>query len=374
MLKRIRLLTTILVFVLLTATWTACNGDTTEDTDGSNGNDNDSNVDNSEAAISVGVVYDVTGKGDQSFNDAAAAGIERAENELNIEYTELTPNKDGSDRAELLQLAADSHDLVVAVGFLYEPFVVDAATENQDVQFGVVDTPMLDFESDPSGQPYGDNISGLVFTEHEGSFLVGAAAALKSQTGTIGFIGGVANAGGLIEKFQAGYEAGALAVDPEITIFANYITEAPDSTGWQAPDRAQEIALSMYENGADIIYHAAGGSGLGLFAAAKKHSETVGSKVWAIGVDSDQYHTVDPEVQDYVLTSMLKRVDVAIFELVKSTIEDNTEPGAITYDLAVEGVDYSTSGGFIDDIVEQLESLKAQIVAGDIDVPTVPNS
>lgn len=374
MIKRIRLLTTILVFVLLTTTWAACNGDTTEDTDGSNGNG--SNVDSSEAVISVGVVYDVTGKGDQSFNDAAAAGIERAKDELNIEYTELTPNKDGSDRLELLQLAADSHDLVVAVGFLYEPFVVDAAKENPDVRFGVVDTAMLDFESDPSdpsGQPYGDNITGLVFTEHEGSFLVGAAAALKSQTGTIGFIGGVANAGGLIEKFQAGYEAGARAVNADIEILPKYITEAPDYDGWQASDRAQEIALSMYQNDADIIYHAAGGSGAGLFAAAKKHSEDTGSKVWAIGVDSDQYHTVDPEVKDYVLTSMLKRVDVAIFELVKSTIENTTEPGAVTYGLTVEGVDYSTSGGFIDDIVEQLESLKAQIVAGDIDVPTVPN-
>ena len=337
------------------------------------GDKEDTTTTPADTGLSVSLVFDVGGEGDQSFNDSAARGIERAEAELGITYTKLTPNQDGSDRKDLIQLAATDSDLVIAVGYLFETAVADTANENPETLFGVVDTEMLDFESDPP-QPYGDNVSGLVFTEHEGSFLVGAAAALKSRTGTIGFIGGVANIGGLIEKFQAGYEAGARAVNPDITILSKYISEAPDTTGWEAADRAQDIALSMYQEGADIIYHAAGGSGAGLFAAAKKHSDTTGSKVWGIGVDSDQYHTVSPEVKDYVLTSMLKRVDTAIFELIKSTIEDTYQAGAVTYDLSVGGVDYSTSGGFIDDIVEQLDDFKTRIIADEIDVPTVPET
>ncbi len=323
------------------------------------------------SGYSVGLVFDIGGRGDQSFNDSAAAGIERAREEMGIEFTEASPNADGSNRGELLQLAADVHDIVVAVGFLFEGDAAAVGAENPDTKFGVVDTAMIDFNVDPPA-PYGDNISGLVFAEHEGSFLVGAAAALKTQTGTIGFIGGVANVGGLIEKFQAGFEAGARAVNPDIDILSAYITEAPDFDGFNAPDRAKEVALSMYESDADIVYHAAGGSGAGLFQAAKEQSDATGSKVWAIGVDSDQYYTVDPDVQEYVLTSMLKRVDVSIFEMIRSVIEGNAVAGPTAYDLSVDGVGYSRSGGFVDDIADQLDEFKARIVAGEIVVPTEP--
>ena len=132
------------------------------------------------------------------------------------------------------------------------------------------------------------------------------------------FIGGVANVGGLIERFEAGFQAGARTVNPDIEIISSYVTQAPDFAGFNAPDRGKEIALAMYEEGADIVYHAAGGTGAGLFLAAQEHSDNTGSKVWAIGVDSDQYHTAGPGVQDYILTSMLKRVDVSIFEMVRS--------------------------------------------------------
>ena len=323
--------------------------------------------------ISVGLVFDIGGRGDQSFNDSAAMGVERAAAELGVSFTEAEPKQDGSDRMELLELAANAHDVVIAVGYLFEADAAVVASEYPDTLFGVVDTAMIDPESEPPGQPYGDNVSGLVFSEHQGSFLVGAAAAMKSQTGTIGFIGGVANIGGLIEKFQAGYEDGARTVNPDIEILSSYITEAPDFDGFYASDRAKEIALSMYEDsGADIIYHAAGGSGAGLFQAAKERSDTTGSKVWGIGVDSDQYNTVDPGVREYVLTSMLKRVDVAIFEMIKAAIDDSTTPGPIVYDLPVGGVGYSTTGGFIDDITEELEQYKERIIQGEIDVPEVP--
>ncbi len=321
--------------------------------------------------VSVGLVYDIGGRGDQSFNDAAFAGIKRAEEELGITFTEASPNDDGSNRGELLQLAADSHDLVIAVGFLFEGDAAKVGVENAEKSFAVIDSSMLDFEKDPPA-PYGDNIAGLVFAEQQGSFLVGAAAALKSTSGTIGFIGGVKGVGGLIEKFEAGYIAGAKTVNPDIKILSEYITEAPNFDGFNAPDRAKDIALAMYEDGADIVYHAAGGSGAGLFEAAKEQSETGGSKVWGIGVDSDQYNTVDPAVQEYVLTSMLKRVDVAVFEAIKARVDDTFTAGETRYDLSVDGVGYSTSGGFVDDIADQLEEFKTKIIDGEIEVPTDP--
>ena len=322
--------------------------------------------------ISVGLVFDIGGRGDQSFNDSAAAGIERAEAELGITYTEASPNDDGSNRGELLQLAASAHDVVVAVGFLFESDAAAVGAENPDTIFGVVDSGMINFGADPPA-PYGENIAGLVFAEEQGSFLVGAAAALKTETRTIGFIGGVANVGGLIERFEAGYQAGARAVNPDIEIISAYVTQAPDFDGFNAPDRGKEIALAMYEEGADIVYHAAGGTGAGLFLAAQEQSEATGSQVWAIGVDSDQYHTAGAGVQDYILTSMLKRVDSAIFEMVKSVIDGNVTAGPTVYDLSVDGVGYSTSGGFIDDIVGQLEDFRAQIISGAIVVPKEPS-
>lgn len=354
--KSVRYLAALLALALVAA---AC-GD-----EGGNG-DGDS--------IHVGLVFDIGGRGDQSFNDAAAAGMDRAETELGVTSSEASPNDDGSNRAELLQLAADQSDIVVAVGFLFEADAAAVAAENEEVNFAVVDTAMLNFEVDPPA-PYGDNTAGLVFAEHEGSFLVGAAAALKSETDVIGFIGGVSGMGGLIEKFEAGFIAGARAVNPDIEIVRQYITAAPDFDGFVAPDRARDIALSMYQdNGADIIYHAAGLSGSGLFDAAKEHSEATDSKVWAIGVDSDQYNTAGDEVKDYILTSMLKRVDVAVFEIIKAHIDGNFAAGPQTYDLSVDGVGYATSGGFIDDITDQLDDFKQQIVDGDIEVPTTPAS
>lgn len=309
--------------------------------------------------VTVGLVFDIGGRGDQSFNDAAAAGIERAKEELGIEFTEASPNEDGSNRAELLQAQADENDLVIGVGFLFADSMAEVAANNPDTHFAIVD-----------GAVEADNVASLVFAEEQGSFLVGAAAALKSETGKVGFIGGVNIE--LIQKFEAGYRAGVAAVDPSIEVVSQYITEPPDFDGFNAPDRAKEIAAQMYAEGADIVYHAAGGSGAGLFQAAKEYSEANGTKVWAIGVDSDQYKTAGEDVRDYILTSMLKRVDVAVFETVKAEVEGRFEPGFQVFDLSVDGVGYSTSGGFVDDITDQLENFKQQIVNGDIVVPTTP--
>ena len=355
------------------------NGDDMSDTQDMS--DDDDLVDDSESMaddgdmaeepVHVGLVFDIGGEGDQSFNDSAAAGLARAEETFNITTTKVSPNDDGSNRAELLQLQADSSDIVLAVGFLFEGDAAAVGGANSDTNFAVIDSSMIDFNQDPPA-PYSDNIAGLVFSEEQGSFLVGAAAALSSETGTIGFIGGVC-CFGLIEKFEAGFRAGALHVNPEIEIISQYITEFPDFDGFNAPDRGRETALAIFESGADVIYHAAGGTGAGLFAAAKEHSESSGSKVWGIGVDSDQYHTVDADVQEYVLTSMLKRVDTAIFEIIKAHLEGTFGPGETRYDLSVDGVGYSSSGGFLSDgIINQLEEFKAQVIDGSIVVPTDP--
>ena len=326
-----------------------------------------------ESDTTVGLVYDIGGRGDLSFNDSAAAGLERADSELGVGFTEASPNDDGSNRAELLQLAADGNPIVIGVGFLFAGDAAAVAAENPDTNFAVIDDAMLDFSQDPP-VPFGDNVAGLVFAEEQGSYLVGVAAALKSETNQLGFIGGVC-CFGLIEKFEAGFRAGALSVNPDIEIVAQYITDAPDFDGFNQPDRAQVIATTMYEDGADVIYHAAGGAGNGMFQAAKDFTEDNGSKVWGIGVDSDQFNTigaVDESLQEFVLTSMLKRVDIAVFEILTAQNSGAFVAGPNVYDLSVDGVGYSTSGGFVDDIVDELEAAKAAIVAGDVTVPTNP--
>ncbi len=314
--------------------------------------------------VSVGLVYDIGGRGDQSFNDAAAAGLDQAEEDFNITASELEPSEGGENRGELLRLVSgEGVDLVFGVGFAFEEAMESTAPDFPDVNYGFIDGFLEDLDAD-------SNVVALGFAEHEGSFLVGAAAALKSENNHIGYIGGVEIP--LIERFEAGFVAGAREVNPDIEIDITYISQPPDFSGFTDPASGREIALGMYGNGADVVYHAAGGSGLGLFEAAKEHSDSSGSKVWAIGVDSDQYLTADEELQEFILTSMLKRVDVAVYETIAAQVEGNFEGGYRTFDLSTDGVGYSTSGGFVDDIADQLEELKQQVIDGDIEVPDSP--
>ncbi len=313
---------------------------------------------------SVYVVFDIGGRGDQSFNDAAAAGLDRATEELGITASELEPTAGGENRDELLNLAAeDGAQLVFGVGFLFTDSIAAAAEAYPDANFGLIDGFVPDLTAD-------SNLVSLGFAEHEGSFLVGAAAALKSQSGKVGFIGGVEI--DLIKRFEAGFIAGARHIDPGVEIDIKYISQPPDFSGFTDPAKGKEIGAAMYQGGSDVVYHAAGGSGGGLFQAAKEHSESTGSHVWAIGVDSDQYLTSGAEFQPYILTSMLKRVDVAVYETIATLVDDSFTGGYRTFDLAVDGVGYATSGGHVDDIAGQLEDLKAQVVSGAIAVPQAP--
>ena len=308
--------------------------------------------------IKVGMAYDVGGRGDQSFNDSAAAGLDQAVEEFGVESQE-SEAEDGeaeTAREERLRTFADAgYDPIIAVGFAYAASVGKVAAEYPDVHFAIIDDSSL------ADVP---NVASLVFAEEQGSFLVGAAAALKSEADHIGFVGGVQVP--LIEKFQAGYEAGAKAVKPDIKIDVTYLTQPPDFSGFGDPAKGKTAAEGMYDGGADIVYHAAGGSGGGVFEAASD----AGAK--AIGVDSDQYNTADPSVQDVILTSMLKNVNVAVYNYLTEVAGGTFPAGVNTYDLSVDGVGYSTSGGFVDDIAADLDGYKQQIIDGEIEVPTAP--
>ena len=308
----------------------------------------------------IGLMYDVTGRGDFSFNDSAAVGLDKAKADFGIQASESTPTGE-ADRAERLKLFVDDgNGLIIAVGFLWGDTVTAGATAAPDTQFGIIDS-VVD----------APNVVSMTFAEQEGSFLVGAAAAMKSQTGHIGFIGGVEN--DLIKKFEAGYTAGAKQVNPDITVDVKYISQPPDFSGFNDPAKGKEIAASMYQGGADIVYAAAGGSGLGMFQAAKEYSEANNTLVCGIGVDSDQILTVGADLEPYVMTSMLKRVDVAVYNTIADYLEGSAKVGTVTtFDLKSDGVAYSTTGGNLEDIAPQLEDLKSQIVDGTITVPTAP--
>jgi len=309
--------------------------------------------------ITVGMAYDIGGRGDQSFNDSAAAGLDKAVKDYGISVQELEPTAGGENREENLRLLAEAgYPLNFAIGFAFADGVIATAPEFEDTGFAIVDS-VVDMP----------NVASIVFAEHEGSALVGAAAALTSETDIIGFIGGVNI--GLIQKFESGYRFGAEQINPDIEILVQYLTEPPDFAGFNDPAAGKEAALAMYEQGADVVYHAAGGSGGGLFEAAKETSEATGSKVWAIGVDSDQYNTADPSLREYILTSMLKRVDVAVYTTITNFLTEGNQSGVLVFDLASDGVGFSTSGGFVDDIAPQINDLRALIVTGQLVVPDV---
>jgi basic membrane protein A len=317
----------------------------------------------------IGMAFDVGGRGDLSFNDLAALAWDEGKEMYGYDGDELAPEAGGENREENLRLLAEfGSELIIANGFAFAQNVWRVGTEFPDVMFAITDDCPQDDTFTVVEMP---NVRCMLSSEEQGSFLVGAAAALKSVSGTIGFIGGVETP--LIKKFEAGFIAGATHVNPDITILPPvYLTQVPDFTGFNDPVKGKEAALALYGQGADVVYHAAGGSGLGLFQAAAEQS-TDDNFLWAIGVDADQYNTVgDPALQEHILTSMLKRVDVHVNKAIVDFLSDAFTPGEARLGLAEEGVGYSTTGGFIDDISGQLDELAGQIIDGTIEVPTEP--
>jgi basic membrane protein A and related proteins len=300
------------------------------------------------AALKVGLVLDKGGKDDKSFNTSAYEGAMRAQKELGIElkYVEATDN----NSLEVLHrnMAQKKYDLIIGIGFAQADAVKKVAGLNPQTQFSIVD-----------GDVTAPNVRALLFEEHEGSFLIGAAAAMKSKNGVVGFIGGMDIP--LIRRFQKAYEAGVKYVNPKAKVITNYIGVTGEA--WNNPAKAKEIALAQIGQKADVIFHAAGASGSGLFDAAAE------KKVYAIGVDSNQ-NWMKPGV---VLTSMLKRVDVAVFETIKQANEKKFAPGVVRFGLKDSGVDWALdkNNESLWSAAEKakLADIKKQIVAKKIKVP-----
>ena len=306
------------------------------------------------AGLRVGLVFDVGGLGDRSFNDAANAGLVRAERDLGIHVRTIEPG-DGSDRASALrQLAAEGDDLVIGVGFIFTDDIKKMAA-----QFPATKFACIDFSASP-GDPTPPNVAGLRFREHEGSFLVGAVAALTSRTRVVGFVGGMQIP--LIRKFEAGYIAGVKHVCPACEVLSAYAGTEPKA--FADPVMGKELAVAQYNRGADVIYHASGKTGAGVIQAARERQR------WVIGVDSDQYH----DAPCCVLTSMVKRVDVAVYKVIESVLHGAFTPGVRELGLADDGVafvyDDHNRGVLAPEVAARAEALRADIIAGRVEVPS----
>ena len=311
----------------------------------------------------VGLLFDVTGRGDKSFNDAAAAALDQAKTDYGITGQESTPTaSDGSDRPERMKAFVGNTALVVANGFLWGDATTASATANPTQQYAIIDSVV----ADAAGKPL-PNVRSMVFGVNDASFLVGAAAACASKSGKLGFIGGVEN--DIIKPFEAGFTAGAKQVDPDATVEVKYISQPPDTKGFNDPASGKAIAKAMYESGIDVVFAAAGGSGKGMFEAVVETGKKPG-EVYAIGVDSDQYLTASPDQQPFILTSSLKRVDVATYEAITDALNGKLTGEIKTYDLKNNGVGYAVSNKDINQYAGTLEDLKNQISTGKITVPS----
>lgn len=300
------------------------------------------------AAIKVGLVLDKGGKDDKSFNTSAYEGATKAKKELGIELKYVEATDLNSIEVLHRNFAQKKYDLVIGIGFAQADAVKKVAALFPQTQFAIVD-----------GDVNAKNVRALLFEEHEGSFLVGAAAALKSKTGVVGFIGGMDIP--LIRRFQKAYEAGVKHVNPKAVVITNYIGVTGEA--WNNPAKAKEIALSQVGQKADVIFHAAGASGSGLFDAAAE------KKIYAIGVDSNQ-NWIKPGV---VLTSMLKRVDVAVFDTIKQANDKKFKAGVTRFGLKDSGVDWALdkNNEALWSAAEKnkLAEIKKQIVTKKITVP-----
>lgn len=309
--------------------------------------------------LKIGLAFDVGGRGDASFNDAAAAGTDKAKSDLGVttvsESTASASEAESAKQQRLDQMASQGLNPIVAVGFAYADSVKAVAAKYPNTKFAIVDDDSIQLP----------NVTPLVFAEEQGSFLAGVAAAYKSKNCHIGFVGGVNTP--LIQKFEAGFLQGAKTVSSKIKIEDEYLTPAGDFSGFQDPPKGNAKAAAEIAKGADVIYHAAGASGKGVFDAAKA------GNALAIGVDSDQYNqkTVAAD-KDVIITSMLKRVDVAVFDYIQAVAKGDLTVLPKRFDLKVDGVGYATSGGKVDDIKDVLEGYKAQIISGAVTVSDKP--
>ena len=304
--------------------------------------------------IKVGIVFDIGGKDDRSFNAAAWQGVQRAAKDLPIVLRDIEPGTPNAIEPAMRAFAERKFDLIIGVGFAQAPIMEQVAKDYPDIQFAIID-----------GESKLPNVASLVFKEHEGSYLVGILAANASRTGTIGFLGGMDI--GLIHRFAQGYEEGAKSVNPDIRVIKNYV--GVTDSAWNNPGKGKELSLAQIGKGADVIFTAAGNSGLGAFDAVEQQGIQNGRAThFVIGVDSNQ-NMVKP---GFVLTSMVKRVDNVVYDIVKDVVNRNFKPGLHVFGLDKDGVGYAmdeyNQNLVTPKAIEEAEAAKAKIIAGEIKV------
>ncbi|MGE3466789.1 MAG: BMP family protein [Pyrinomonadaceae bacterium] len=313
-------------------------------------------------AIKVGIVFDIGGKNDRSFNAAAWEGVQKAERDLPICLYDVEPGNPTSIEPAMRAFAEKNFDLIIGVGFAQGPIMQKVALDYPNNKFAIVDGVI--FEED--GKTPLKNVASLVFREHEGSYLVGMIAASKSRTGTIGFLGGMDIP--LIHRFKTGYAEGARSVNPSIKVVDNFVGVTDGA--WNNPGKGKELSLAQIEKGADVIFTAAGNSGLGAFDAVEQYGKNAEGEAnrFVIGVDSNQ-NGVKP---GFVLTSMVKRVDVAVYNVVQEVLEGRFQGGFHTFGLDKDGVAYAVdehNKALIPaDVIQKVEEAKRKIVADEIKV------
>ncbi|MFC9314724.1 BMP family protein [Streptomyces nigra] len=328
---------------------TACGGTSSDSGSGSDG---------SSDSKGLAIAYDIGGKGDQSFNDAAYAGLQKAAKEFDYKTADIEPTEgetDADKEQRLSSLAKQGYNPVIGVGFAYGPAMEAVAKKYPKTTFGIVDSVVE-----------GENVASLVFAEQEASYLAGVAAAKATKTNTVGFVGGVDVP--LIHKFEAGYKQGVQDTNPKVKVLSQYLTQTAEEGGFSSPDKGKAAAEGQIEKGSDVEYAAAGLSGQGVIEAASK------AKVWAIGVDSDQYKQAAlANYKGSILTSALKDVGGAVFTLAKSVHDGEPLTGTQTFDLKVDGVGLSDSNpefAKIPGLAEAVDKAKEGIIDGTIKVKT----
>ena len=324
--------------------------------------------------VHVGIVFDPGGKDDRSFNAAAWAGVKCAETgklidgttscgkpPLGIVLRDVEPGTPNSIEPAMRAFAERGFDLVIGVGFAQAPVIRSVAKDYPDIRFAVIDGVVLEDDGTPT-----PNVASLVFKEHEGSYLVGIIAAMTSRTGTLGFIGGMNIP--LIRRFETGYEEGARSVNPAIRVIQNYV--GVGDAAWNNPGKGKELSLAQIDKGADVIFTAAGNSGLGAFDAVEQKGTGEDGRAthFVIGVDSNQ-NGVKP---GFVLTSMVKRVDNAVYEITRDLVGGSFKGGFHVFGLESDGVGYVIDEHNRDLVAAQAvaaaEEAKRKIIAGQITV------
>jgi basic membrane protein A len=312
--------------------------------------------------IKVGIVFDIGGKNDRSFNAAAWEGVRRAEKDLPICLYDVEPGNPTSIEPAMRAFAEKDFDLVIGIGFAQGPIMQKVANDFPDIKFAIVDGVI--FEAD--GKTPKKNVASLVFREHEGSYLVGMIAAQKSKTGVLGFVGGMDIP--LIHRFAKGYEEGAKSINPNASVIVNYV--GVTDSAWNNPGKGKELALSQISGGADVIFTAAGNSGLGAFDAVEQYGKNANGEAnkFVIGVDSNQ----NGQKPGFVLTSMVKRVDNAVYDVVKQVLGGTFKGGFHVFGLDKDGVAYAMDDNnkslISPEILQKVEEAKGKIVAGEIKV------